>query len=96
MPLYEYERQQGTCDICPGRFCLLRDIDAPPLTHCPKCLQPVNKVLSRLSAVTTAGDRLDDRKIAEAGMAKYVKKADGYYVREAGSTGPASIGQEPT
>ncbi len=40
MPLYEYE--------CPehGRFELVRKFSDPPVTKCPQCGKPVQKVLS--------------------------------------------------
>jgi putative FmdB family regulatory protein len=40
LPLYEYE--------CPehGRFELVRKFSDPPLTKCPQCGKPVQKVLS--------------------------------------------------
>jgi putative FmdB family regulatory protein len=46
MPLYEYERCEGDCQLCGGKFTLRRPLNAPPLTHCPLCKQPVRKVIS--------------------------------------------------
>ena len=40
MPLYEYQ-----CETC-GRFELIRKFSDPPLTQCPTCERPVQKLLS--------------------------------------------------
>ncbi len=99
MPIYEYEPDCGHCERCQGRFSLMRELSDPPLTQCPACLQPVHKVISRLGGVgaTDIGKvTLDNRTIAEAGFTKYVKKGDGFYVREAGTGGPRTLGGEPT
>jgi len=49
MPIYEYERVEGDCKICGGRFELRRPVDREPLTHCPLCRQEVRKVISLAS-----------------------------------------------
>ncbi len=46
MPLYEYERCDGDCKICGGRFTIRRPIRAPVLKECPLCKKPVRKVIS--------------------------------------------------
>lgn len=76
---------------------MMRELSAPPLTQCPACLQPVHKVVSRPGGigVTDIGRvKLDNRTIADAGFTKYVKKGDGFYVREAGTQGPKTLGGE--
>jgi putative FmdB family regulatory protein len=40
VPLYEYECRKD------GRFEQIRKFSDPPLTHCPTCGQPVEKLLS--------------------------------------------------
>lgn len=93
MPIYEYEHVDEPAEPCRKRFTLMRDITAPPLEVCPRCLEPIRKVMSRAGSVgPSEADTLSNRRIAEAGMTKYVKKGDGFYVREAGSGGPETIG----
>ena len=41
MPLYEYQ-----CDACGRRFELIRKFSDPPVTSCPTCGGPVQKLLS--------------------------------------------------
>ena len=41
MPLYEYQ-----CDACGRRFELIRKFSDPPVTDCPTCGGPVQKLLS--------------------------------------------------
>lgn len=95
MPIYEYAPESGECDRCHGCFSLLREINAPALTHCPACLKPVRKLISRIGG-TPETDRIrslsSDSAIAEAGLSKYVKSADGTYVRTAGQEGPDCFG----
>ena len=46
MPLYEFERCEGDCKICGGKFTLRRPLSAPELLKCPLCKAPVRKVIS--------------------------------------------------
>ena len=46
MPLYEYEAVGKGCTVCQAGFTLRRPVNAPPLTQCPLCKQPVRKLLS--------------------------------------------------
>lgn len=48
MPIYEYEVEGGKCNICKGRFELMRPMSAPPLTDCPVCRKPVKKLVSAM------------------------------------------------
>ncbi len=40
MPIYEYELADGECQMCPGRFEALQEIDEEPLKFCPGCGVP--------------------------------------------------------
>lgn len=65
MPLYEYERCDGKCAICGGRFTLRRPVSAPPLTKCPLCKQPVRRIFSSFNTPTlTKPLSVSDAKIA--------------------------------
>jgi putative FmdB family regulatory protein len=41
VPIYEYE-----CDACHNRFELIQKFSDKPVKRCPKCGEPVHKVLS--------------------------------------------------
>jgi putative FmdB family regulatory protein len=41
MPLYEY-----ACDSCGARFERIQKFSDPPVAECPKCGQPVRKLIS--------------------------------------------------
>lgn len=41
MPLYEYE-----CTVCGERTEVIQRLSDPPLSDCPKCREPVRKLLS--------------------------------------------------
>lgn len=57
MPIYEYELQDGECQMCPGRFEALQDLDEEPLEFCPGCGHPCRRVVSRASfSVRTPAD----------------------------------------
>lgn len=49
MPLYEFERCEGDCKICGGKFTLRRRLSAPELVKCPLCKAPVRKVISNFN-----------------------------------------------
>ena len=57
-------------------------------------MKPVHKVISSIGGVpaTEIGRiTLDNQTIARAGFTKYVKKGDGFYVREACTKGPKTL-----
>lgn len=49
MPLYEYEKCDGGCQICGGKFTVRRSIQAPALSKCPVCQQPVRRLISQFN-----------------------------------------------
>ena len=53
MPIYEYELCDGAkCAACGTGFTLRRPVTAPPLTKCPACKKPVQKIISGFSTPT--------------------------------------------
>ncbi|MBI5772928.1 MAG: zinc ribbon domain-containing protein [Verrucomicrobia bacterium] len=50
MPIYEYKLCAGRCAICGGGFTLRRPLSAAPLTQCPACKKPVEKIISQFSS----------------------------------------------
>jgi len=50
MPIYEYKLLTGDCKVCGGCFELRRPAGRPPLTACPLCKRPVQKVVSTVNS----------------------------------------------
>ena len=81
MPLYEFERCDGTCVICGGRFTLRRPSSAPPLTKCPLCRQPVRRVFSTFNTPTLSKPlSVSDAK--QAGFTVLKRVGKGEYERQ--------------
>ena len=81
MPLYEFERCEGTCVICGGRFTLRRPVSAPPLTKCPLCKQPVRRVFSTFSSPSLSKP-LSIHDAKQAGFTVLKRVAKGEYERQ--------------
>ena len=81
MPLYEFERCEGTCVICGGRFTLRRPASAPPLTKCPLCKQPVRRVFSTFNS-PRLGKPLSIHDAKQAGFTVLKRVAKGEYERQ--------------
>lgn len=58
MPIYEYENPNPAtaCARCAGRFELIRPAGAEPVSACPACGAPVQRVVSRCRAVMATHD----------------------------------------
>ena len=81
MPLYEFERCDGTCVICGGRFTLRRPSSAPPLIKCPLCKQPVRRILSTFNTPTLSKPlSVSDAK--QAGFTVLKRVGKGEYERQ--------------
>jgi putative FmdB family regulatory protein len=77
MPLYEYERCDGHCAACGGRFTLRRPVTAPELTKCPACRQPVRRVISSFNTPKlTKPVSISDAKKAGFTVLKRVNKGE--------------------
>lgn len=89
MPLYEYAPTSGRCDRCEGRFEVFQRIAEARLNCCPRCNQPVERVIS---AVALGGKySTSDSRVESLGLTKYKKSGDGVYERTAGTGGPQTI-----
>ena len=81
MPLYEFERCEGNCVICGGRFTLRRPASDAPLTKCPLCKQPVRRVFSTFNTPTLSKPlSVSDAK--RAGFTVLKRVAKGEYERQ--------------
>ena len=93
MPIYEYEATAPTdCEHCGGRFEIVQSLAAEPLTVCPECGGPVEKVFSApaIQGVNRKDAQVSNKNLAAHGFTKYVKAGDGHYEKAAGK-GPDVI-----
>ncbi|MBX3115424.1 MAG: zinc ribbon domain-containing protein [Fimbriimonadaceae bacterium] len=93
MPLYEYEKRDGECEMCPGRFAVLQAIDDEPLAYCPTCGLPAKKVISRAS-ISTTPTKVDYEKAARHGLTTFRKSGEGTWEKIAGEGVDAIIGTD--
>jgi len=89
MPLYEYEPKDKTCGYCEGGFEIIQRIKDDALTECPKCGNPVTRLISSFSVDKTS-DILSPKNIEEKGFTQYKKSGKGVYEKTAGK-GPQII-----
>ncbi|MGQ9649189.1 MAG: FmdB family zinc ribbon protein [Phycisphaerae bacterium] len=83
MPTYEYRAvdRQEACDYCRERFEVRQSMSEEPLTACPKCGDPVERVIS-LCTVSTAQSvksMLSDKNLKSKGFTKLVNEGDGRF-----------------
>lgn len=91
MPFYEYRCSDGEqCDLCGGGFTVLQKLNDAPLTTCPRCDLPVNRVISAPNVVSGQAHKLKTPNIEKAGFTQYRKIGKGVYEKTAGK-GPAII-----
>ena len=82
MPIYEYELEDGECQICPGRFEVLQPIDEGHLKFCPGCGLACKRVVSRAS-FKMKGD-LTAEKAAKQGFTTWKRAREGEWEKVAG------------
>ncbi len=92
MPIYEYEREEGECQMCPGRFEWLQDIGDDPLKHCPWCGLNVRRVVSKASIQIKTDVSADAA--AKKGFTTYRRSEEGVWEKSAGSGPDAIVGSE--
>ena len=81
MPLYEYELEEGDCQVCGGKFTLNRPLSARPLKHCPLCKRQVKKLISPFfSPVKLKPLSISDAK--KAGFSVLKRTGKGEYERQ--------------
>lgn len=74
MPIYEYEHVQRTCKL--GKvFDFKQRLDDDPLTQCPQCAEPVQKIMSRINISCPK----TNSELRDLGFTKLVKRDDGVY-----------------
>ncbi len=74
MPVYEYEHVDTPCSLG-NVFDFKQSINDKPLTKCPQCSKPIQKIISRINinCPKTNGE------LRDLGFTKLVKRDDGVY-----------------
>jgi putative FmdB family regulatory protein len=90
MPLYEYRAQGKACDHCRDGFEILQAFADPPLTACPECGQPCERVISAPNYKMSTSDILAPSNLASKGFTQYRKTRPGEYKKTAGD-GPDTL-----
>lgn len=79
MPIYEYRHTGKVGATCEETFEIFQKMSDEPLTKCPVCGHPVEKILSRFSG---GADKLAPSRLKELGFSKWVRRDKGTYERE--------------
>ena len=95
MPIYEYQAIEGGCAYCQARFEAMQKMADPPITSCPDCDTPVQRVMSAVSFKTGSEKQLlSNSNVGKNGFARYEKSGDGTYAKTTGP-GPDTIRSKP-
>jgi putative FmdB family regulatory protein len=74
MPVYEYEHEKKACAL--GKiFDFRQSLDDKPLSQCPHCRGPVQKIISRINISCPK----TNSELRDLGFTKLVKRDDGVY-----------------
>ena len=93
MPIYEYRPLAESCDHCRDRFESWQKMADAPLTQCPECGRPCERVISAPSIASGSGHVLKDSHFSERGFTQYRKVDKGKYEKTAGP-GPDKISSD--
>ncbi len=91
MPIYEYEKADGECLVCEGRFAVLQSLDDAPLAHCPWCGLKVVRVVSKASIVTSP-KTTNAQRAADKGLTTWKRAGEGKWEKVAGDGVDAIVG----
>ena len=92
MPIYEYELEDRDCQMCPGRFEALQDLEEEPLKFCPGCGLPCRRVVSRASFSIRKGT--DPDSAAKKGFTTWKRASKGAWEKVAGPGVDAIVSSE--
>ena len=83
MPIYEYQapETEAACDHCRQPFEVRQSMSDDPLTSCPQCSRPVERLISRSSISTTQSTKsmLSDKNLKAKGFTKLVNEGNGKF-----------------
>lgn len=85
MPTYEYRSIESTggCERCRGVFEVHQSMRDTPLTACPECGRPIERIISRCAVSTRQSEKsmLSDKNLKEKGFTKLVNEGGGRFRR---------------
>lgn len=91
MPIYEYQAVSKGCETCLARLQAMQAIGDPPITSCPDCDAPVQRVVSAVSfKLGSERQQLSRENVGQKGFTRYERTGDGHYERTAGD-GPKTL-----
>ena len=84
MPVYEYQAknpESASCYRCREGFDFIQSMSDAPLTTCPECGQPIERLISVCSVSTTQSTRsmLSDKNLKAKGFTKLVNEGGGKF-----------------
>lgn len=83
MPTYEYQSRQpkNACDLCRQRFEVRQSMQDAPLTACPRCGGPVERLISACGISTRPSEKslLSDKNLKAKGFTKLVNEGGGKF-----------------
>lgn len=79
MPIYEYKHTNGTPENCVERVEVFQSMSERALDVCPKCGEPVERVISLFNGQV---DKLGSANLREKGFTKLVRRDKGVYEKE--------------
>lgn len=90
MPIYEYQASgEHKCEYCEHVFELMQKLSEPVLALCPRCHNPVQRIISPPNLASPAPS-LKERDIEKHGFTQFRKVEKGVYEKTAGK-GPDII-----
>jgi len=90
MPIYEYEHKGDPGSDCEQRFEVLQGMSEPPLTCCPECGGPCERVFSSFATIRNEQAILRPKNLERLGFTQFKRAGDGYYEKTCGE-GPRVI-----
>jgi putative FmdB family regulatory protein len=83
MPIYEYQAKAppAGCEQCRERFEIRQSIHDEPLTRCPNCGRPIERLISRCGISTQTREKsvLSDKNLKRHGFTKLVNEGGGKF-----------------
>ena len=93
MPIYEYMPTTQGCEICREGIERLQKMADPPLSACPECKAPLERVIGAPSVVAGQAHVLRESHVSKHGFTQYRKVGKGKYEKTAGK-GPPTLSDD--
>lgn len=90
MPIYVYAPKDRSCTACCDGIERLQRLSDPPLTACPDCGAPLERIIAASSVVAGQSQRLHESHLAKHGFTQYKRIGKGQYEKTVGK-GPNTI-----